>query len=176
MFNFPLSSFHFFIGGVGFTVFLFFIVLIPVAQTHRKFYEAIETILSPAEQHFYKVLKSVVDERTIIFVKVRLADLVKVNRKIKKQYFWTYHSKIAQKHIDYILIDPITFKLICAIELDDKSHLKFDRFKRDRFVNSVMHKTGIPLVRFKVRRRYNRDEIREKLNPYLTYGFRKYTF
>ena len=95
--------------------------------------------------------------------KVRIADLLEVRKSIKQKYFWSYFSKISQKHIDFVLIDPQTFITLCAIELDDKSHLKLDRMKRDRFVNQVMAQTGIPLYRFSVRRRYDRSEILERL-------------
>lgn len=96
--------------------------------------------------------------------KVRVADLLKVRRSINKKHFWSYFSKISQKHIDFVLVDPQTFTTLCAIELDDKSHLNPDRMKRDRFVNQVMAETGIRLYRFSVRRRYDRKEIFERLN------------
>lgn len=151
------------IGGIAFIVLLLFVIVLPARHTSAKPYERLPSILTPPEQHFYKVLSSVVREQTIIMAKVRVADLLKVRRSINKKHFWSYFSKISQKHIDYVLIDPQTFTTLCAIELDDKSHLNLDRMKRDRFVNQIMAQTGIPLYRFSVRRRYDRGGIWNKL-------------
>jgi len=160
----PFTSQQLLIGGIVFIVLLLFVVVLPVRQTAAKPYERLPSILTPSEQHFYKILSSVVKEQAIIMAKVRVADLLKVRRSINKKYFWSFFSKISLKQIDFVLIDPQTFTTLCVIELDDKSHLKLDRMKRDRFVNQVMEQTGIPLYRFSVRRRYDRSEILKRLN------------
>lgn len=161
---FPFTSQQLLIGGIAFVVLLFFVIVLPARHTSAKPYERFPSILTPAEQHFYKVLSSVIEGQAIIMAKVRVADILKVKRSINKKHFWSYFSKISQKHIDLVLIDPQTFTTLCAIELDDKSHLNLDRMKRDRFINQVMVQTGIPLYRFSVRRRYDRAEILEKIN------------
>lgn len=163
----PFTSQQLLIGGITFVVLLLFVVVLPARHTSAKPYERFSSILTPAEQHFYKVLSSVIEGRAIIMAKVRVADVLKVKRSINKKHFWSYFSKISQKHIDFILIDPQTFTTLCVIELDDKSHLNLDRMKRDRFINQVMMQTSIPLYRFSVRRRYNRNEIIQTLNTCL---------
>ena len=163
MINLPFTLQQLLIGGITFVVFLLFVVVLPARHTSAKPYERLPSILTPSEQHFYKVLSSVVKEQAIIMAKVRVADLLKVRRSMSKKHFWSYFSKISQKHIDFVLIDPQTFITLCVIELDDKSHLNLDRMKRDRFVNQIMAQTGIPLYRFSVRRRYDRSEILERL-------------
>ena len=95
------------------------------ATPYERLTSVLTSVLTPAEQHFYKVLSSVIKDHAIIMAKVRIADLVKVRRSIGKQYFWQHFSKISQKHIDYVLIDPDTFETICLIELDDKSYNHF---------------------------------------------------
>lgn len=159
----PFTSQQLFIGGIALMVLLFFVIVLPARHTSANPYERLPSILTPSEQHFYKVLSPIVQGRAIIMAKVRIADLLKVRKSNKQKHFWSYFSKISQKHIDFVLIDPQTFITICAIELDDKSHLNLDRMKRDRFVNQIMAQTGIPLYRFSVRRRYDREEILEKL-------------
>lgn len=164
---FLFTSQQFLVGGIAFVVLLLFVIVLPARHTSAKSYERLPSILTPSEQHFYKVLSSVIKEQAIIMAKVRVADLLKVRRSISKKHFWSYFSKISQKHIDFVLIDPQTFTTLCAIELDDKSHLNLDRMKRDRFINQVMAQTGIPLYRFSVRRRYNRNMIFERLKDCL---------
>ena len=130
-------------------------------------YERLDSVLTPPEQYFYRCLISTLKDRALIMPKVRIADIIKVRRSVPRQYFWRHFSKISQKHIDFVLIDPQTFRTLCVIELDDKSHVRIDRMQRDWFVNKVMAQTGIPIYRFPVRRRYNRSEIFHVLRPSL---------
>ena len=164
MFNLPFTSQQIFIGAILFIGLLFCLVVLPSRKRYAKPYVRLGSILSPSEQHFYKVLLSILNGQATIMAKVRIADLLKVRNTIKKKHFWSYFSKISQKHIDFVLIDPISFKTICLIELDDKSHLRLSRSNRDKFVNHIMVQTGIPLYRFSVKRRYDRKEILEKLS------------
>lgn len=147
-----------------FFVLLLMAVLLSIRGKHPYPYERIPSILNPPEQRFYKILKSVVGQQVIIFSKVRIADILKVKNSSKHKDFWRHFSKISQKHIDFVLLDPKHFTTLCLIELDDKSHGYFHRRKRDEFVNRIMAQSGIPLYRFAVRRHYNRAEILQKLS------------
>lgn len=167
MIDISLLPHHLLIGAIGFILMLFVLIVFPARKNHAQPYERMTSILTPSEQRFYKVLFSVLEGQTIIMSKVRIADLLKVQKSIRQKHFWSYFSKISQKHVDFVLIDPQTFTTLCVIELDDKSHLKFDRMKRDRFVNQIMTQTGIPLYRFGVKRRYDRAEILQKLSTCL---------
>ena len=142
-------------------------VLWSARKGQYKAYERLDSILTPPEQYFYRCLLSVLKDRALVMPKVRIADIIKVRRHIPRQYFWRYFSRISQKHIDFVLVDPKTFKTLCVIELDDKSHVRIDRMQRDWFVNKIMVQTGIPIHRFPVRRRYNRAEIFHVLRPSL---------
>lgn len=130
-------------------------------------YERLNSILTAPEQYFYRCLLSLLKDRVLIMPKVRIADIIKVRRHIPQQYFWQHFSKISQKHIDFVLVDPQTFKTLCVIELDDKSHVRVDRMQRDWFINKIMAQTGIPIYRFPVRRRYNRAKIFHVIRPSL---------
>lgn len=141
------------------------VLLLVVFRSPVQAYERYSSILTPAEQHFYKVLASAVGGRAIIMAKVRIADVIRVRRTVKGKQFWSYFSKISQKHIDFVLLEPSTLQTLCLIELDDKSHLQVNRSQRDKFVNRIMAEVGIPLYRFPVRRRYSGIEILERLQP-----------
>lgn len=154
---------------VGGLLFLLFQMFRFVFKRHRfrNAYERIPKLMTPAEQRFYKALVQSIQGRAIIMSKVRIADLVKVKTGRKEKRFWFYFSKISQKHIDFVLLDPVTFSTLCTIELDDSSHWRPDRMKRDRFINQLMVNTGIPLVRFKVQRVYDQEKIVNLLGQYL---------
>ena len=89
--------------------------------------------------------------------KVRVADLVEMNPKLKGKDFWKHFKKISQTHIDFVLLDPNSFETIMAIELDDNSHL--NRKEADALKNQVFQEINIPLLRVKTQKRYSTTEL-----------------
>ena len=97
-------------------------------------YRVRDDFLSPAEFSFYKILSSLGGTKLTIQSKVRLADVFFVSRPNENM---TYFSRIAQKHLDFLVCDSATMKPLLGIELDDSSHQRDDRQERDDFVEKV---------------------------------------
>lgn len=135
-------------------------------------YKARDDFLSPAELSFYKVLSSTLGTRFTVQSKVRLADIFFVARPEKNI---TYFNRISQRHLDFLICDSMTMKPLMGIELDDSSHQRNSRQRRDEFVDNVFWAADLPLVRFPVRREYNTREIVEKIAPYLRNALDKTT-
>jgi hypothetical protein len=55
-------------------------------------------------------------------------------------------------------------KIICAIELHDKSHASDKRAERDEFVREAFATAKVPYVEVKASRAYNPKELRERIN------------
>jgi hypothetical protein len=53
----------------------------------------------------------------------------------------------SQWHCDVVIVDIRTFAIVGAIELDDASHLKKQRIRRDILLEEVLRQAGIPLLR-----------------------------
>lgn len=121
-------------------------------------------LFSPAEKHFLKALDKAVSSEFRILGKVRIADVIlPVKGLSNKEYnksFW----KISSKHIDYILLDRDTLDTVCVIELNDRSHKRKDRIKRDAFVDKAFKSAKIPLVWFSAKREYDITEIKNTIN------------
>lgn len=95
------------------------------------------------EFYFYKQLQKISKEKNLIpLAKVRLADFVEVNN---KSDYMKYFAKIRSKHIDFLLLDKETLKIVVAIELDDNSHSN----EKDEFKNKLFEQINIPLIRCK---------------------------
>ena len=124
-------------------------------------YKSKGTILTPAEQLFFRHLKEAVPYLGIS-LQVRLADVIKPDALDQKEHYGAF-AKIRSKHLDFVLYDPITFQIIAAIELDDSSHSRKDRIERDLFLNKAMEQASIPLHRFKAKAKYNADEIANQI-------------
>ncbi len=121
-------------------------------------------LLTKSEWSFYKKLKEVTDKRNLhILAKVRLADLVEVEKWVSEGGFKKYFSKIKSKHVDFVLCNPDNLAVKAIIELEDGTHHNSpERARRDDFVDKVLKKCGYPVI-------YtyggaNLDEIFDKLN------------
>ena len=122
-------------------------------------------LFSAAERSFYKVLRTLVPDH-MIFVKVRLADLVSV--KPSYQSFWEYFNPINRTEVDFVVCDP-TLAPVVAIELDDVSG-KAGGSNHDHLVESVLASASVPVVHVAGQRRYVSTELRRVLAPHLRLG------
>ena len=119
-------------------------------------------LFSAAERAFYKGLRTLFPDH-MIFVKVRLADLVSI--KLTRPSIWEHFSPINRKLIDFVVCDP-TLAPVLAIELGDaKSSL--NPTSPDTAVNSMLAKAALPLLRIPEKRQYLFSELRQLLHPYL---------
>ena len=128
----------------------------------RERYIKVESLFSPAELKFYKILEEVIEDYKI-FGKVRVADVIKVDKDKAKGNYLKYFNKIAKKHVDFLLCDPESLEPVVAIELDDSSHESAERAERDTFMDKAFKMAQLPLLRFKVRAKYDKIEIKKRI-------------
>jgi hypothetical protein len=85
-------------------------------------------------------------------LKVRLADVIYCTDRT-----WSrgYGQRISQKHLDFVLYDTATTRILLAIELDDRSHEKAHRKARDEFVDRSLDAAGVPLLRVRAAATYH---------------------
>jgi len=106
-------------------------------------YLLVDCVLTNREHVFYRELKQITDELGyLIFPKMRIADLVEIPKDNENYYSW--FGKIKSKHIDFTICDKQLHPRL-LIELDDSTHYRYDRIKRDDFVNEVFHDLDIEL-------------------------------
>lgn len=144
------------IGCLGFLINIFL-----KKEENRKeiIFEKEENLLSTAENSFHLVIKKIFLNEYSIFAKVRLADLVRVKGQNRMSGF----GMIKSKHIDFIISDLKTSKVLLAIELDDNSHNKKSTQKSDNIKNNVLEEAGIPLLRVKAKKTYNLQELQNQI-------------
>lgn len=136
-------------------------------QSRRYPYQARAGLFSPAELRFFRVLERALEQRVRIYAKVRLADLIQVRPNQAQRSSRRAFGAIACKHIDYVLCDD-AHRILCAIELDDRSHQAVERRRRDEFVDAALKAAGIPLLRFPVQARYELAPLRQRLHGLLS--------
>lgn len=118
-------------------------------------------ILTENEKAFFRELKTITERQNLLlFTKVRLADIVEIKSNTKQ---WQhYMNKIQSKHIDFVICNQ-NMDIITVIELDDKSHQRKDRIKRDTFVNEVLKTAGLQIIHTQG----NTSTLEEMLTPML---------
>jgi Protein of unknown function (DUF2726) len=117
------------------------------------------SLLTPAELRFYRVLLRAVPAGLVVFVKVRLIDLVNVPDKAWREY----GAPASGMHLDFVLADAATLEVVLVIELDDKSHLGTEAQKRDKFKNAALGAAGVPILRVRAAGRYDEGDLRANI-------------
>jgi hypothetical protein len=121
-------------------------------------------LLTKQEKSFYDILKQLIDEH-LLFAKVRLADLVEAD---KRHRLWQANfRRVCSKHIDFVICDT-SLSPVLAVELDDSSHQRPDRMKRDSDVDRILEFARLPLLRVFVRKTYDANLIRRLMLAKLT--------
>lgn len=121
-------------------------------------YRKKQFLMTRAEYAFNKILEQIVGDKYYVGRQVLLSNLVEVTSTYKP-----YRSKIDKKTVDFVLFNKAGYTPYLAIELDDSSHNRLDRMQRDRFVEDVLGKAGIRIVRIKNAYDYDVDDITNKI-------------
>lgn len=127
-------------------------------------YQSKEVLCSPAERSFMGALDKIVGERYRIFAKVRLADIIDVQRGLSASARQSAFNRIAGKHVDFIVCNANDLSIVGAIELDDKSHLKKGRRERDQFLEKALDAASVPMLRVKAQSTYSIKEVSSDLD------------
>jgi hypothetical protein len=148
------------------------VLVIRLIQHHYKpakklDYQRLPALFTDAEIAFMRALHLAVDGRGSIFGKVRIADVLEPAKGLSRSNWQTSFNKIAMKHFDFVICNNDDLSIICAIELDDKSHNRKHRIERDVFVNSACLAASFPLIRFKTSHSYKTDDLQDKLSSFL---------
>jgi hypothetical protein len=130
-------------------------------------YYAKEHLLSKGELAFYRVLARAVPQGLGISMKTRLSDVIGCTAEGWKA---GWGAKISQKHVDFVVFDPVTSAIILVIELDDRTHDLPDRRARDVFVDDALAAAGVAILRVPAARAYDLDDLREQVEHLLRYA------
>jgi Protein of unknown function (DUF2726) len=131
-------------------------------------YEAVSALLSPAERSFFGVLQQAVSSDHLIFAKVRLADIVRPAQNPSRSGWQSAFNRISGKHVDFVLCDSLHLKVLVVIELDDKTHRRFDRGTRDGLVDSALADARIPVLRIPAQHTYSPTQVRQQILALIT--------
>ena len=132
-------------------------------------YSKQEVLFSPAERSFLGVLNQAIGNEAQIFGKVRVADVIKPKKGMSRSDWQKAFNKISGKHFDFILCDKDNLSIICAIELDDSTHQRKERIKRDMFLVSACKSASFPLIQVQAKYSYKIGEVKELLSQFVDF-------
>ncbi len=106
-----------------------------------------KNLFTKSEFRFFMMLKTAAQsENILVCPKVRLEDFIQTTSIEEKM---KYRGYIRSRHVDFLLCDAKTMRILAAIELDDETHYNAKSQKTDSFKNNLFNAVEIPLMRIK---------------------------
>lgn len=126
-------------------------------------YERRPRLFTDTEARFLHVLREAVPQMDV-YGKVRLEDVVEVRRGLSQSERQTARNRIKSRHLDFVLVDPESTQVLCAVELDDASHATARARAGDSLKDGALAAAGVPLVRIRVGSSYDVLDLKRRID------------
>lgn len=126
-------------------------------------YRRHDALFTPAELHFLHTLRAALPAHLDVFGKVRVADVLRPVEKLDRKTWRSAFNRITGKHLDFVLCERDTGRLVCALELNDRSHSRLDRRERDQFIVTACREAAFPLLMIPAARVYDGEKLRAQI-------------
>jgi len=130
-------------------------------------YQPAKALFSAAERSFLGVLDQAVGEEHRVFGKVRVADVATVKSGLGNSARQGALNRIAAKHFDFVVCRASDLSVVCAVELNDKSHASQRAQARDDLLNKVCQSIGLPLLVVPAKQPYSVADVRQRFSDVL---------
>lgn len=128
---------------------------------YKLYYKPKKYIITLTELKFYNVLFQIAKELDlIVLTQVSLYNIIEPK---STNYKNTAFNKIRSKSIDFVLVNKNDCRIKLCIELDDLTHKRYDRIKRDQFINKLFSDLEIDFLRFKVSNYYDKEALKKRI-------------
>lgn len=125
-------------------------------------YQRAKPLFSAAERSFLGVLDQAVGPEHRVFGKVRVADLAVVKPGLGNSARQAAQNRIGSKHVDFVVCRADDLEVLCAVELNNRSHSTQKAKARDELLANVCSAIGLPLLTVPAKGAYSVGEIREQ--------------
>jgi len=126
-------------------------------------YQPAKTLFSPAERSFLGVLDQAAGQEHRVFGKVRVADIAAVKTGLSNSARQGALNRVASKHFDFVVCRANDLAVVCAVELNDKSHSSQRAQARDDLLAKVCQAINLPLLTVPAKQSYSPQELRAQL-------------
>lgn len=115
-----------------------------IKKSQYKYY-AKSYVMTSRENECFKILNEIFSSKWFVVPQVHLSALL--DYRVKGQNWNAAFRHINGKSVDFVLIGKESYRVICAIELDDSTHNKPERKERDVEIERIFNQAKIPLAR-----------------------------
>lgn len=109
-----------------------------------------------------------------VFGKVRLEDVIVAKKGLSKSERASARGRIKSRHVDFVLTDPKSTRVLLVVELDDSSHASEHARKVDAFKDGALAAAGVPILRVRASASYVVEDlarrVREAIAPVVVEG------
>ncbi|MEM9346207.1 MAG: DUF2726 domain-containing protein [Planctomycetota bacterium] len=126
-------------------------------------YVLARSLLTDAELNFKNTLENAVPRDTAIMCKVRMEDVVEVERGVEFRVRQQHRGHVKSRHFDFVICDRSSLRPLLAIELDDASHRSDQARMSDAKKDAICRVAGLPMLRVRVRGSYDRHELKRAI-------------
>jgi Protein of unknown function (DUF2726) len=130
-------------------------------------YIAAPTLLTAGELAFMHPLEAAIRPTAQVMAKVRLADIINVDPTLRGSDRFRAFNVIQAKHVDFVLCDRASSRIICVIKLNDKSHRQPKRAARDALLRKAFARAGVPFLEVTCASHYEPSNIRRQIEAVL---------
>ena len=123
-------------------------------------YQPAKPLFSAAERSFLGVLDQAVGPEHRVFGKVRVADVAAVKSGLGNSARQGALNRIAAKHLDFLVCRSGDLSVVCAVELNDKSHASQRAQARDELLANVCRVINLPLLTVPAKAAYSPQDVR----------------
>ncbi len=123
-------------------------------------YQPAKPLFSAAERSFLGVLDQAVGPEHRVFGKVRVADVAAVKSGLGNSARQGALNRIAAKHFDFLVCRSGDLSVVCAVELNDKSHASQRAQARDELLANVCRVINLPLLTVPAKAAYSPQDVR----------------
>ncbi len=113
-------------------------------KTLKYNYKSKQFYMTKSENDFYQRLVKLLGDKYYIFAQVPFTNFI--DEKVPGQDFRAARAVINRKSVDYLICNKDYVNPLIAIELDDPSHERPDRIKRDELVNEIFRRAEMSLM------------------------------
>ena len=123
-------------------------------------YQPAKPLFSAAERSFLGVLDQAVGSEHRVFGKVRVADVAAVKPGLGNSARQGALNRIAAKHFDFVVCRSGDLSVVCAVELNDRSHSSQRAQARDELLANVCRAINLPLLTVPAKAAYSSQDVR----------------
>lgn len=144
--------------GLGVAVTIAIIIIAKKIADSQIRYSLKSCLLSNTEKNYYIALKNIIGDKFCVLPQINLASVInKDSQGFRSELF---------RNVDFGVFNQ-DFEPILLIEINDPTHLRDDRIERDKSVNKICKKAGIPLITFWVNDGIDENKMARIIYKYL---------